>query len=93
MFRKFFKKTKEKANEVINTTKVRVEQVADAADKFISEGNNQMKIITCTVVVFGVVNIISNVISIYANIKSVNINSTSVPHQVINNIYINGVKK
>lgn len=90
MFGKFFKKTKEKVNSVIDTAEKKIEQVAESTDKFISEGNNQMKIITYTVVIFGIVNIVSNAVSIYTNLRGMNVGATP---KVVNNIYINGIKK
>ena len=50
MFKNFFKNTKEKAEKAIDETKEKVTKLADSADKFISDGNNQMKTITIVIV-------------------------------------------
>ena len=80
----FFKKTKEKAENAIDETKEKVGKLADSADKFISDGNNQMKAITVAIVGIGITMILSSIVSIAANIHMAK--NVKEP-KVINNLY------
>lgn len=86
MFRKLFKNTKEKAEQAIDETKEKVTKLADSADKFISDGNNQMKTITVVMCIIGVTFTLSNIVTIATNIH--NAKHLKEP-KVVNNIYIN----
>ncbi len=83
----FFKKAKDKANEVLDITKEKVTIVADSADKFISDGNNQIKTITIIVVAAGLSMILSNIVNIAVNIH--NAKNVKEP-KIVNNIYYTG---
>lgn len=83
----FFKKAKDKANEVLDITKEKVTIVADSADKFISDGNNQIKTITIIVVASGLSMIVSNIVNIAVNIH--NAKNVKEP-KIVNNIYYTG---
>ncbi len=86
MLKNLITKTKEKFKKTIDDTKEKVDKLADSADKFISDGNNQMKAITVIVIVAGIALTISNIVSIATNIHSVKIQKEP---KVINNVYIN----
>lgn len=86
MFKNLFKNTKEKAEKAIDETKEKVTKLADSADKFISDGNNQMKTITIVMCIIGVTFTLSNVVTIATNIH--NARHLKEP-KVVNNIYIN----
>lgn len=64
----FFKKTKEKAEVAIVETKEKVGKLAESADKFISDGNNQLKTISIVVLAVGASMIVSNLVNIGTNI-------------------------
>ena len=81
-----FKKTKEKAENAIDETKEKVIKLTDSADKFISDGNNQMKTITIVMCIIGVTFTLSNIVTIATNIH--NAKNLKEP-KVINNIYMN----
>lgn len=82
----FFKKTKEKAEKAIEETKENVGKLTRSADKFISDGNNQMKIITIVMVAIGVTMTLSNIVTIATNIS----NSKRLKEpKVVNNVFIN----
>lgn len=83
----FFKKAKDKANEVLDITKEKVTIVADSADKFISDGNNQIKTITIIVVAAGLSMILSNIVNVAVNIH--NAKNVKEP-KIVNNIYYTG---
>lgn len=83
----FFKKAKDKANEVLDITKEKVTIVADSADKFISDGNNQIKTITIIVVAAGLSMTLSNIVNIAVNIH--NAKNVKEP-KIVNNIYYTG---
>ena len=83
----FFKKAKDKANEVLDITKEKVTVIADSADKFISDGNNQIKTITIIVVAAGVSMTLSNIVNIAVNIH--NAKNVKEP-KIVNNIYYTG---
>ncbi len=84
-----FKKTKEKAENAIDETKEKVGKLADSADKFISDGNNQMKAITIAIVGIGVTMMLSSVVSIITNIHMAR--NVKEP-KVINNLYFDKEK-
>ena len=86
MFKNFFKNTKEKAEKAIDETKEKVTKLADSADKFISDGNNQMKTITIVMCVIGVTFTLSNIVTIATNIH--NAKALKTP-KIVNNIYVN----
>ncbi len=81
---KFFKKTKEKAEKAIADTKDKVTKLAESANKFISDGNNQMKTITVVVLSVGVSLILSNIVNVGTSIYTV---KNMKEPKVINNIY------
>ena len=87
MFKGLFKK----AGKMVNDTKKKIDKLSESADKFISDGNNQMKIITCVIAGLGVSMIASNVVTMVTTIYSTK--HTKSP-KVVNNIYIykNGEK-
>jgi uncharacterized RmlC-like cupin family protein len=80
----FLKKTKEKAENAIDETKEKVGKLADSADKFISDGNNQMKAITIAVIGIGISMILSNIVTIFTNVHTAR--HVKEP-KVINNLY------
>ena len=84
---KFFKKAKEKANEVLDITKEKVTIIADSADKFISDGNNQIKTITVIVIIAGISMTLSNIVNIGVNVC--NAKHIKEP-KIVNNIYYTG---
>ena len=83
--RGLYTRIKEKVNKTIDNTSQKVDKLAESADKFISDGNNQMKTITIVVVVAGIALTLSNIVTIATNIH----NSRSMKEpKVINNIYM-----
>ena len=80
----FFKNTKEKAESAIDETKEKVGVLADSANKFISDGNNQMKTITLAIVGIGISMVLSNIVTICTNIHTAK--HIKEP-KVINNLY------
>lgn len=86
MFKKLLNNTKEKAEKAIDETKEKVNKLADSADKFISDGNNQMKTITIIMCIIGVTFTLSNIVTIATNIH--NAKHLKEP-KIVNNIYIN----
>lgn len=86
MFKKLLNNTKEKAEKAIDETKEKVNKLADSADKFISDGNNQMKTITVIMCIIGVTFTLSNIVTIATNIH--NAKHLKEP-KIVNNIYIN----
>lgn len=85
MFKGLFKNTKEKAEKAIDETKEKVTKLADSADKFISDGNNQMKTITVVMCIIGVTFTLSNIVTIATNIHSARAIKTP---KIVNNIYV-----
>lgn len=85
MFEKLFKKTKESAKRALEDTKNKIDDLTISANKFVSDGNNQMKIITIVLVSVGVAMTLSNLVSITTNIY--NARHIKEP-KIINNIYI-----
>ncbi len=93
IFDKIFKKTTDKANEAIEVTQSAVEEtkekvgkLADSADKFLSDGNNQMKTITIVAIFIGIGVVLSSAVTIGTSLhaaKTAKTGSTTV------NIYIN----
>lgn len=86
----FLKKTGEKAEVAIEETKEKVGKLADSADKFISDGNNQMKTITIAVLAISATAIISNIVSIGVSIHKAKNYKTP---QVNVNIYVDKVNR
>lgn len=86
MFNKLFKNTREKAENAIKETKEKVTQLTDSANEFVSNGNNQMKIITVVMVAIGISMVLSNTVSIVTSIH--NAKHLKDP-KYITNIYIN----
>lgn len=88
MFKNIFKNTKEKAEQAIDETKEKVAKLADSADKFISDGNNQMKTITVIMCIIGVTFTLSNIVTITTNIH----NSKAMKQpKIVNNIFVNKI--
>lgn len=86
MFKNLFKSTREKAEKALEETKEKVGKLTESADKFISDGNNQMKVITVVMIAIGVSMTLSNIVTIATNIH----NSKHIKEpKVINNVYIN----
>lgn len=86
MFNNIFKNTREKAENAIEETKNNVTKLTESADKFLSDGNNQMKVITVVFIGIGISMVVSNIVSIVTNIS----NSKHMRDpKIINNLYIN----
>lgn len=84
-FKGLYTRIKEKVNKTIDNTTEKVDKLAESADKFISDGNNQMKTITVVVIVAGIALTLSNIVTIATNIH----NSKSMREpKVINNINV-----
>ena len=86
----FLKKTGEKAEVAIEETKEKVGKLAESADKFISDGNNQMKTITLAVVAISATAMISNIVSIAVSIHKAKNYKTP---QVNVNIYVDKINR
>ena len=86
MFDKLFKNTREKAEKAIEETKDNVGKLTTAANKFLSDGNNQMKVITIVFIGIGVTMTLSNIVTIITNVS--NARHMREP-KIVNNLYIN----
>ena len=80
--------TKTKAETTLDETKEKVTKLTESADKFLSDSNNQMKIITVIVVGVGLTMIVSNVVNVFTTIYSA---KHSKAPMIIQNIYPNNV--
>ena len=85
MFKNLFKNTREKAEKAIDEIKEKTSKLSDSADKFLSDGNNQMKTIAMSFAAIAITMTISNIVSIVTNIHTAK--SMKEP-KVINNITI-----
>lgn len=85
IFNKMFGKTKEKVEKVAEEAKVKVINLTETANKFISDGNGQMKVITIIVVAVGISSFVSNCVSIGSSIY---MSKTIKEPKIINNITI-----
>ena len=81
----FVTETKTKAEETLDDTKEKVTKLTESADKFISDSNNQMKIITIVAVAVGSSIVITGLVNMITNIYAA---KHSKANQIIQNFYI-----
>lgn len=77
--------TKEKADSTLDETKEKVSKLTESANKFLSDSNNQMKIITIVAIAVGTSVILSNIVTMATSIY----NAKHSSKQIVNNIYVN----
>ena len=77
--------TKEKAEKTLDDTKETVTKLTESADKFISDSNNQMKVITVVAVAVGSAIVITSLVNMVTNIYAA---KHSKANQITQNFYI-----
>lgn len=84
----FVNETKEKTEQTLDETKVKVGKLAESADKFISDGNNQMKVITIVAVAVGATIVLTSLVNMVTNIYTA---KHSKANQIIQHFYANKI--
>lgn len=84
----FVNETKEKTEQTLDETKDKVSKLAESADKFISDGNNQMKVITVVSVAVGSSIVITSIVNMFTNIYTA---KHSKANQIVQNFYVNKI--
>ena len=80
--------TKEKADSTLDETKEKVSKLTESANKFLSDSNNQMKVITIVAIAVGTALVLSNITGVITSIYSVRHSKAPI---IIQNIYPNKI--